>query len=195
MLTDNGAVFTGRYRSHGRVALEVTLHARGVVFSHSRTYHPQTCGKVERFHQTLKKWLAHQPPTVRTADLQTQLDRFSDYYNTVRPHRALRRHTPAEAYTARPKATPTGVPLADGHFRIRHDKIDSNGKLTLRHNSRLHHTSDSAPPRRHTRPRLGPRPARPGAHQPRRAPPRPDPRPRPGLPATGPNVNDVAGHL
>ena len=44
-----------------------------------------------------------------------------------------------EAYAARPKATASGIPLIDGHFRVRHDKIDTNGKLTLRHNSRLHH--------------------------------------------------------
>ncbi|WP_448626217.1 IS481 family transposase [Geodermatophilus sp. URMC 64] len=139
VLTDNGAVFTGRYRGHGRVALEVTLHGRGVVFAHSRPYHPQTCGKVERFHQTLKKWLATQPAAASLARLQAQLDEFTGYYNTVRPHRALHRRTPAEAYTARPKASATGIPFVDGHYRVRHDKIDSNGKLTLRHNSRLHH--------------------------------------------------------
>ena len=139
VLTDNGAVFTGRFRGHGRVALEVTLHARGVVFSHSRPYHPQTCGKVERFHQTVKKWLATQPAATTPADLQAQLDAFTTYYNTVRPHRALGRRTPAEAYTARPKATASGIPLIEGHCRVRHDKIDTNGKLTLRHNSRLHH--------------------------------------------------------
>src|SRR5215213_7075426 len=49
VLSDNGAVFTGRYRGGGRVALEVTLHARGIVCSHCRPHHPQTCGKVERF--------------------------------------------------------------------------------------------------------------------------------------------------
>ena len=139
MLTDNGAVFTGRYRGHGRVALEVTLHARGVVLSHSRPYHPQTCGKVERFHQTVKKWLATQPRAAGTAQLQTQLDAFRGYYNTIRPHRALARRTPAEAYATRPKAAATGIPLIDGHFRVRHDRIDTNGKLTLRYNSRLHH--------------------------------------------------------
>ena len=47
--------------------------------------------------------------------------------------------TPQQAYLARPKATPTGTPLHTGAYRIRHDRIDSNGKLTLRHNSRLHH--------------------------------------------------------
>jgi hypothetical protein len=139
VLTDNGAVFTGRYRGRGRVTLELTLHSRGVLFSHSRPYHPQTCGKVERFHQTQKKWLATQPRAATFDQLQAQLDAFRGYYNTVRPHRALGRRTPAEAYAARPKATASGIPLIDGHFRVRHDKIDTNGKLTWRHNSRLHH--------------------------------------------------------
>jgi transposase InsO family protein len=139
LLTDNGAIFTGRYRRGGRVVLEVTLHTRGVVLNHSRPYHPQTCGKIERFHQTQKKWLAHQPAAASLAELQTQLSQFRAYYNDVRPHRALGRRTPAEAYAARPKASASGIPLTDGHFRVRHDKIDTNGKLTLRHNSRLHH--------------------------------------------------------
>jgi len=139
MLSDNGAVYTGRYRGHGRVALEVTLHARGIVFTHSRPYHPQTCGKVERFHQTLKKWLAHQPSAATIAGLQTHLDSFRDYYNTRRPHRALGRRTPQDAYQDRPKATPAGVPLHHAHYRVRHDTVDRDGKLTLRHNSRLHH--------------------------------------------------------
>jgi transposase InsO family protein len=139
VLSDNGAVFTGRYRGQGRVALEITLHTRGVVFTHSRPYHPQTCGKVERFHQTVKKWLATQPPARSPAQLQRQLDTFRAYYNTARPHRALHRRTPAQAYQARPKAAASGIPLAHGHYRVRHDKIDHDGKLTLRHNSRLHH--------------------------------------------------------
>jgi transposase InsO family protein len=139
LLSDNGAVFTGRYRGTGRVALEVTLHSCGISFQHCRPYHPQTCGKIERFHQTLKKWLIHQTPAHTVAQLQAQLDTFCTYYNTVRPHRALSRHTPQQAYLARPKATPTGTPLHTGAYRIRHDRIDTDGKLTLRHNSRLHH--------------------------------------------------------
>ena len=139
LLTDNGAVFTGRSRGHGRVALEVTLHERGISARHSRPYHPQTCGKVERFHQTLKKWLQQQPPAPTTRQLQAQLDTFRRYYNQVRPHRALGRTTPAQAYAARPKAVPTGTPLHAGHWRIRHDRIDPSGVFTLRHNSRLHH--------------------------------------------------------
>jgi transposase InsO family protein len=148
LLSDNGAVFTGRYRRHGRVTLEVTLNERGIHFTHSRPYHPQTCGKVERFHQTLKRWLATQPPARTIAELQAQLDRFRGYYNTVRPHRALGRRTPAEAYQARPKALPAGTKLDDAGWRVRHDTVDGYGKLTLRHNSRLHHIGIG---RRHAR--------------------------------------------
>ena len=139
LLSDNGAVFTGAPRRGGRVALEITCHARGIRFDHSRPYHPQTCGKVERFHQTVKKWLDRQPRPQTVRQLQALLDRFRDYYNTVRPHRALRRQTPEQAYQARPKAVPTGTPLDTGHYRVRHDRIDASGVITLRHNSRLHH--------------------------------------------------------
>jgi transposase InsO family protein len=139
MLSDNGAVFTGIPRGGGRVALELELAALGITFRHSRPYHPQTCGKVERYHQTLKRWLARQPPARNLRALQAQLDTFTDYYNTRRPHRALHRRTPTEAFAARPKAHPTGQPITDGHYRVRHDRIDTGGTVTLRHNSRLHH--------------------------------------------------------
>lgn len=138
VLTDNGAVFTGKQRGGGRVALEVELGRLGIRFDHSRPYHPQTCGKVERFQQTQKKWLAAQPPARTVAGLAHQLGRFRRYYNNVRPHRALGRRTPTQAYTARPKTTATG-PLIDPHWRVRHDRIDQTGTVTLRHNSRLHH--------------------------------------------------------
>jgi hypothetical protein len=107
--------------------------------------------KVERFHQTLKKWLDHQPRPATVRQLQALLDQFRDYYNQVRPHRALGRHTPTQAYTARPKAVPTGTPIDTGHYRVRHDRIDNSGVITLRHNSRLHHIGLG---RRHARTRV-----------------------------------------
>lgn len=140
MLTDNGAVFTGHYRGRGWVALEREMLALGVVLSHSKPYHPQTCGKVERFHQTLKKWLARQAPAHTVPDLQSQLDAFADHYNHHRPHRACDRRTPAATWAARPKAMPTrqGIQISE-QFRVRKDRVDADGKLTLRHASRLHH--------------------------------------------------------
>ncbi|MBW0012255.1 IS481 family transposase [Mycobacterium sp.] len=139
-LTDNGMVFTTRFSGGkgGRNHFETELHRLGVTQINSTPNHPTTCGKVERFHQTLKKWLTAQPRATTIAELQTQLDEFTDTYNRRRPHRELpHRATPATAYTARPKATP-GQRL-DTHDRVRTDRIDRFGKLTLRHAGRLHH--------------------------------------------------------
>lgn len=138
VLTDNGAVFTGKPRGGGRVALEIELDLLGVRFHHSRPYHPQTCGKVERFHQTQKKWLAAQPAPATLTELQRQLDRFRGYYNTTRPHRAVGRRPPEQAYLARPKATPA-KPSIPVHYRVRRDKTDSSGVVTLRYDSQLRH--------------------------------------------------------
>ena len=137
LLSDNAAVFTGRSR-RGKVLLEHELARLGVHHKHSSTYHPQTCGKVERLHQTLKRWLAKQPPALSLPDLQRQLDRFRDYYNHQRPHRALDRQTPAAVFQSRLKARPLDTPAPIDH-RVRRDKVDRFGKLTLRYLGRLRH--------------------------------------------------------
>jgi transposase InsO family protein len=140
MLTDNGAVFTANSRGGGRCAIELELAVLGIAYRHSTPYHPQTCGKVERFHQTEKRWLAKQPAVAGLSALQAQVDWFRGYYNTRRPHRALHRRTPAEAFAARPRATPSHPGEAfPSHYRVRHDRIDPSGVITLRYNSRLHH--------------------------------------------------------
>jgi transposase InsO family protein len=136
-LCDNAAVFSGRSR-RGKVALELELESLGIEVKHSTPYHPQTCGKVERLHQTLKKFLTKQAPATSLAVLQAQLDAFRQYYNHHRPHRALGRQTPLVAFNARLKARPT-LPEAPTHFRVRHDRIDKVGRVTLRYLSRLRH--------------------------------------------------------
>jgi transposase InsO family protein len=135
LLTDNGAVYNANSRK-GRTVLQSELARVGVVYKHSRPYHPQTCGKVERWHQTLKLFLDHQDPATTVAELQAQVDRFVDYYNFERPHRARRRMTPKEAFDARDKAHP-GSPIAATHFRVREDRVDKTGKVTLRYDSKL----------------------------------------------------------
>lgn len=138
VLSDNGAIFTAEAR-HGVCVMETELLALGISFKHSRPYHPQTCGKVERFHQTVKKHLAAQRPARTVPALQAQLERFVDYYNTVRPHRSLGRSTPAAASRARTKAQPANAPLSIvPHCRIRQDKVNA-GNITLRYRSRLYH--------------------------------------------------------
>ncbi|MDE3064671.1 MAG: IS481 family transposase [Acidobacteriota bacterium] len=138
VLTDNGAIYTAKSR-YGRTGFETELERLGVVAKHSSPYHPQTCGKVERYHQTMKKFLRKQPPATSLAELQTQLDWFTDFYNDVRGHRSLARRTPRSAYEARVKARPGDVKDATAHFRVRHDKVDTNGTVTLRYGSRLVH--------------------------------------------------------
>jgi len=137
LLSDNAAVFTGRSR-RGKVLLELELERLGILFKHSTPYHPQTCGKVERFHQTLKRFLGKQPAAVSLAELQFQLDAFREYYNSRRPHRALNRQTPLAVFNALIKARPSQQPAPLDH-RVRHDKIDATGKVTLRYLGRLHH--------------------------------------------------------
>ena len=138
LLTDNGAVFTATPRK-GKVLLQSELERLGIVFKNSRPYHPQTCGKIERLHQTLKRYLARQKPASTLQDLQAQLDTFAHYYNDMRPHRALNGRTPLQAYSARVKARPAGHAAPNTHFRVREDKVDQAGTVTLRHHSRLHH--------------------------------------------------------
>jgi transposase InsO family protein len=141
-LTDNGMVFTTRLSGGkgGRNGFEHELRRRGITQKNGKPNHPQTQGKVERFQQTLKHWLAAQSPQPATlAELQHLLDTFTHIYNHQRPHRSLpRRATPATAYTARPKATP-GDRTADTHHRVRADRVGANGVVTLRHGGRLYH--------------------------------------------------------
>jgi transposase InsO family protein len=142
-LTDNGMVYTVRLAGGrgGRNTFEHELRRLHVVQKNSRPAHPTTCGKVERFQQTMKKWLRAQPvqPTTTNA-LQALIDAFVEEYNHHRPHRSLpRRATPAARYDSMPKAMPGDSRDPDTHGRIRHDRVDKAGSVTLRHNSRLHH--------------------------------------------------------
>ena len=138
-LTGNGTVYTARFVG-GRNGLEHELRRLKVRQKNGKPSHPQTQGKIERFWQTLKKWLAARPCQPATiAELQALLDAFTACYNTQRPHRSLpHRATPATAYHARPKATP-GTTGPASHDRVRADRVDADGKLTLRHAGKLHH--------------------------------------------------------
>jgi transposase InsO family protein len=136
-LSDNAAVFSGSSRG-GTVLLESELARLGIRCIHARAYHPQTCGKVERFHQTLKKFLAKQPPPTSIAHLQAQLDALRAYYTQRRPHRALGLRTPLVAFNARLRARPAQLAVPT-QFRVRQDRIDSSGRVTLRYLSVLRH--------------------------------------------------------
>ncbi len=144
-LTDNGMVFTVRLagigRQGGRNAFEAELRNLNITQKNGKPNHPTTQGKVERSQQTLKKWLLARPDQPSTlAELQALLDDYVDEYNHRRPHRSLpHRATPATLFDAMPKALPGNSRDADTHVRIRHDRIDKTGAVTLRVNGKLRH--------------------------------------------------------
>lgn len=137
-LTDNGRVYTARFGG-GRNAFEYLLPILGVQQKNGSPGHPQTQGKTERFHQTLQRWLRARPPARTLRELQRQLDEFQGHYNEQRPHRALHRRTPGEVYRATPKAAPASNGHAPGHYRLRYDRLDAKGRMTLRRAGRMHH--------------------------------------------------------
>jgi transposase InsO family protein len=144
-LTDNGMVFTTRRsgigRAGGRNAFEAELRRLNIDQKNSRPGHPTTQGKVERFQQTMKNWLhAATPQPTTITELQQLLDQFAQEYNNDRPHRSLpHRATPATIYQRFPKATPTGTRDNDAHERVRGDRVDDAGSITLRVQGRMHH--------------------------------------------------------
>jgi transposase InsO family protein len=144
-LTDNGMVYTVRLAGHGRQGgrngFEQQLHDWHVVQKNSRPGHPTTCGKVERFQQTMKNWLRAQPTQPATIDeLQALIDQFRTEYNQHRPHRSLpHRATPAALYGSMPKAVPGPSRDTETHDRIRHDIVDKSGTVTLRVAGQLRH--------------------------------------------------------
>ena len=90
----------------------------------------------------MKKFLEQGTPARSMAELQSRLDTFVEYYNTVRPHRARGRMTRSQAFAGRVKAGPSGKPVRDaGEFRIRHDRVDKDGKVTLRYAGVMRHLS------------------------------------------------------
>ncbi|WP_157322390.1 DDE-type integrase/transposase/recombinase [Nesterenkonia alkaliphila] len=98
-LTDNGMIYTTRFRG-GPNRFEKLLRTHDVAQRNGRGNHPQTQGKIERFHQTLKKWVTAGAPPETVAELNQLLSRFTEIYNTQRIHTA-RKATPWAAVSFR----------------------------------------------------------------------------------------------
>ena len=115
VLSDNGLCFSGKLRQM-EVSFEKNLRDAGIRPITGRPFHPQTTGKVERFQQTLKKWLRRQPLAATLEELQDQLDRFCHVYNHERPHQGIGRVTPASRWRASPASGPADTPLEHPTF-------------------------------------------------------------------------------
>ena len=132
VLSDNGTAFRGQ----GNGGLIPSLMALGIRDTHSRPYHPQTCGKIERFHQTLKLHLRCQDAVTAIDDLQRQLDRFSDYYNHRRPHRAIGRRIPADVWAETPRSGPADRPL-NAVTSTHHSPVGRDGRIRIGDKTRI----------------------------------------------------------
>jgi transposase InsO family protein len=138
MLSDNGLCFSGKLRGF-EVLFERNLRDAGIRPMTGRPYHPQTTGKVERFQQTLKKWLRGQRLSTDLAELQAQLDTFADIYNHHRPHQGIGRVTPIQRWTATATARPAGTPLAHPEWPTRlHDATVNRAGVVAIHRFNIH---------------------------------------------------------
>jgi transposase InsO family protein len=127
-LSDNGLVYTGRFHAY-ESAFETNLRALGVRTINSAPFHPQTCGKIERSWQTLKKWLTARPAAATIDELNALLGQFRSFYNHQRPHRAHRGATPAEVFDATAKARPAERPVPAPIVVSRHTVGETSGYL------------------------------------------------------------------
>lgn len=136
LLSDNGVAFNMSRRGR-RTQLETMLHDLGVRPICSSPYHPQTCGKNERIHATIKRWLRAQPRAADLAELQTQLDTFDRHYNNRRPHQALNGRTPVEmlriaAHAPRPTRPPSPRPTpVPSKSKLVEAKVAANGNAGI----------------------------------------------------------------
>jgi len=108
ILMDHGIPWWGNSNGHGLTRLSVSLIKQGIRLYFSGIRHPQTQGKVERFHRTLKETVRHRGRPQTLAGFVTALDRFREEYNNIRPHEALQMAVPSEHYQPSTKSyTPT----------------------------------------------------------------------------------------
>lgn len=128
LLTDNGTAFSGRRRGWDS-ALEVNLRALGVRTITSSIAHPQTCGKVERAHQPVQRWLTTHGPYQDLPGLQAALDVYREEFNNHRRKSHLGGMTPAQRYALGPIDGPTG-PIGPP-FRVLTVKVCAYGKVTI----------------------------------------------------------------
>jgi len=124
-LSDNGSAFSQKLRG-GQSSLERMLHVLGVRVVTSSPYHPQTCGKTERYHQTFKKWLAAHPQPATIAELQALATTFDALYNSERPHSSHHGATPDEVWERLDLAPAPSAP-ADPSTRINTVTVSSRG--------------------------------------------------------------------
>jgi transposase InsO family protein len=131
MLVDNGSPW-GLSETHQITELTVWLVRLGISVCHARPYHPQTLGKDERFHRTLKREVLRHYCFHDLAECQTRFDYWRDVYNTQRPHEALDLDVPARHYQASVRPFPETLPRVEYALSETVRKVQAKGELFYR---------------------------------------------------------------
>ena len=131
MLMDNGAPW-GNDREHQHTPLTVWLLRLGISVSHCRPYHPQTQGKDERFHRSLKVEVLAQRVFADFERMQLRFDEWRHCYNHVRPHEALAMAVPASRYQSSQRSFPEQLPRLEYGATDQVRKVQTDGKISFR---------------------------------------------------------------
>jgi transposase InsO family protein len=131
ILADNGPPWgTSGPERHTR--LTVWLMDLGIAISHGRPHHPQTQGKEERFHRTLKAELINRKPLAELGEAQAAFDAWREMYNHVRPHEAIGLAVPASRYRPSPRTMPEAIDPPDYGAQAEVRKVQDNGRLLFK---------------------------------------------------------------
>jgi transposase InsO family protein len=129
ILCDNGPPWAGSGPEHS--VLTVWLLRLGIAVIHGRPYHPQTQGKDERFHRTLKADLLDRHDWRDLAQAQRRFDRYRQLYNHDRPHEALGLAVPATRYHPSSRPMPRELPPVEYGARELVRPVKSKGEITF----------------------------------------------------------------
>jgi transposase InsO family protein len=131
MLVDHGVPWWNASNGHGLTTFTVGLIEQGITLHYSGVRHPQTQGKVERFHRTLGERLRRWGVPQDLAAFPAALARFRTEYNDVRPHEATQLRPPASQYTPSPRAYQPTPPRWDYPSDLEVRRVDQAGCLSL----------------------------------------------------------------
>jgi transposase InsO family protein len=132
MLMDNGSPW-GSDQYHRHTKFTAWLIRQGISISHGRPYHPQTQGKEERFHRTLKAELLSQHAVWHSmAQAQERFDAYRQDYNCLRPHQALDYDVPAARYTPSPRPFLAHPPGPDYEAEDEKRKVQAKGRISFK---------------------------------------------------------------
>ncbi len=130
MLMDNGSPW-GNDSAQPFTPLTVWLMQLGINVLHSRPYHPQTLGKLERFHRSLKSELLAGTTFTDLDHCQRAFDTWRHFYNLERPHHALDLDTPITRYTPSPRPFPETLPALAYAPDDRVRSVDVSGRISF----------------------------------------------------------------